>query len=247
MISKFFKKINRSPVVTERLNPLMFSDFTAYENEICDFVQPFTMTSKERIITLIRAVNFVLDNNIKGDFVECGVWKGGSSMAIARILKDRGVIDRTLYLYDTFDGMVPPGELDRQFDGKSAASLLNTQMKEDSIVWAYSPEAEVMSNLSNIGLSPTQIKLIKGDVCETLLQDVPNVISLLRLDTDWYESTRAEMEILFPRVAAGGFIIVDDYGHWEGCKKAVDEYLQQIGIPYFMNRIDYTGRLIIKQ
>jgi hypothetical protein len=85
--------------------------------------------------------------------------------------------------------------------------------------------------------------LIAGKVEETLPEHAPESIALLRLDTDWYESTRHELEHLFPRVVAGGVLLLDDYGHWKGSRKAVDEYFAAQGITMLLNRVDYTGRL----
>ena len=236
------KQLEKSQIT----NDLTYSDLSDYELELYEFVRPYTMTSKERIVSLIRSIQYVIDNNIKGDFVECGVWKGGSSMVVAKILKDRAIEDRKIYLYDTFDGMVAPDDVDKTFDGKSAEILMKDEAKENSLVWAFSPEDEVRSNFSKTGINSNQVKFIKGDVCQTLLKEIPKEISLLRLDTDWYESTKIEMEILFPIVSDYGIVLIDDYGHWEGCKKAIDEYLRKTEKSYFLNRIDYTGRLIIK-
>ena len=104
------------------------------------------------------------------------------------------------------------------------------------------------SNLFSTGYSQSQIHFIKGDVAETLENNsnIPNKISLLRLDTDWYESTKKELEVLFPRLVSGGVCIVDDYGHWNGARKAVDEYLAQLKIFPLIHVTNYTGRVCIK-
>jgi O-methyltransferase len=247
MFNKFLKSKSNERSASQPVNNFEYCDVTDYENQLIAMVTGYTMTSKERIISLIRSVIYILDNNIPGDFVECGVWKGGSAMIIAKILKDRNIINRKLYLYDTFDGMVAPQELDKTFDGQDAAVLMNKQSKSDSFVWAYSPEDEVKRNLAQTEFNSELIFFIKGDVCATLLIQKPSTIALLRLDTDWYESTKAELQILFPLVSKNGIVIIDDYGHWNGCKKAVDKYFSELEQPYFFNRIDYTGRLIVKQ
>lgn len=248
-IIKCIKKSNLSEDVqaTETQNSYLYTDITEYEYSLYEVVRPYTMTSFERIVSLIRATNYIIDNEIKGDFVECGVWRGGSSMVIAKILADRAIKNRKLLLYDTFEGMVEPAEIDKTYDGVLASKLMNEESKEQSVVWAYSPLEEVKSNIAKTGLDTKQVKFVKGDVSETLLNNLPEDISLLRLDTDWYESTKLELEKLFPIVTPNGIIIIDDYGHWEGCRKAVDEYFAKLEEPYFFNRIDYTGRLIIKK
>lgn len=231
---------------SEKQNDYLYTDITKYEFELFNLVQPYTMTSLERVISLIRATNYILDKSIKGDFVECGVWRGGSAMIIAKILVDRQIRDRKILLYDTFDGMVEPADVDKTYNGIPARKLMKEESKQQSVVWAYSPLEEVKSNIEKTGLDLKQVKFIQGDVSQTLLSNVPHEISLLRLDTDWYESTKLELEILFPKVTQNGLIIIDDYGHWEGCKMAVDEFFSKLDEPYFLNRIDYTGRLIIK-
>ena len=202
------------------------------------------MTSPERIFALIEAVAYVCENNIPGDFVECGVWKGGSSAAIAKTLVHLGQTQRTLWMYDTFDGMSAPTDSDVDFLGQTADTLLDQQDVTDATsVWCRSPLEEVQQTMTQTGYPMECIRFIKGKVEETLPQHAPQCVSLLRLDTDWYESTRCELEILFPCLEAGGVLIIDDYGHWQGCRKAVDEYFQQQKIAMMLNRIDYTGRI----
>jgi O-methyltransferase len=190
----------------------------------------------------------VVRNKVPGDFVECGVWKGGSAMLIARILHQAGIKDRKIYLYDTYEGMSDPSEADADFKGKSASSLLNTASKEDQAsVWCYAPYEEVFNNMVKTGIDPENIVMVKGKVEETIPAAMPeSAIALLRLDTDWYESTLHELNHLFPQLSPGGVLIVDDYGHWQGCRKAVDEYFEKNNINFLLNRIDYTGRVGVK-
>lgn len=221
-----------------------FPDALPWQLQIIDDVMPFTMTSPERIFALINAVVYVCDNNIAGDFVECGVWKGGSSAAIANTLMHLNVTDRRLWMYDTFEGMSQPTQSDIDFQGHTADQLLQQQdIAESASVWCRSPIDEVKSTMEATGYPMSHIKFVQGRVEETLLQHSPSNVSLLRLDTDWYESTKCELEVLFPRLSAGGTLIIDDYGHWQGCRKAVDEYFAANNIAMLLNRIDYTGRI----
>lgn len=207
-------------------------------------VTPFTLTSPERIFALCEAIRYIVTNRIPGDIVECGVWKGGSMMAVARTLIQLGDTTRNLYLFDTFDGMATPSEKDISLTGASASTLLKYSDKEDKAsVWCYSPLEEVQKVIGNVGYSNDKIHFIKGKVEETLPAQAPQTIALLRLDTDWYESTRHELVHLFPRLSPGGVIIIDDYGHWKGARQAVDEYIQENNIKILLNRIDYTGRI----
>ena len=114
-------------------------------------------------------------------------------------------------------------------------------------MWAYASLNEVKNNMIKTGYTVDNIKYIIGKVEDTLKAgNIPEKVSLLRLDTDWYESTKIELEILFPRLVKGGVLIIDDYGHFEGARKAVDEYFSQLSDNYFMHRIDYSARIIIK-
>ena len=210
-------------------------------------VRPFTMTSPERLFTLYQSIKYVVENNIPGDFVECGVWKGGSSMMIAKTLQLLGVTDRSLWMYDTYEGMSEPTAEDRDFAGKTATELLKASDKADAnSVWCFSSMEEVQHNLTLTGYPMSRISFIKGKVEESIPGATPQSIALLRLDTDWYSSTMHELEHLYPLLSNSGVLIIDDFGHWEGAKKAVLEYFSQQGRMPLINRIDDTGRIILK-
>lgn len=224
------------------------SDFEPFHLEIWAKVQPYTMTSAERIFGLIEAVRYIERAQINGAVVECGVWKGGSMLAVAETLNRGQRSSRDLYLYDTFEGMPPPGEKDVDFENRKAADMLaaNTE-KENNPVWAYSTLTEVKKTMSLSTYPASRVHYVQGKVEETIPKTLPDSIALLRLDTDWYESTRHELIHLFPRLQRGGVLIIDDYGFWKGARKAVDEYFDQNGIPMLLNRLDETGRIAIKQ
>lgn len=215
-------------------------------------VKPFTMTSNERIYALYRAVQYVIKSGISGDFVECGVWKGGSAMTIALSLLDMGVKNRKIYLYDTFEGMTSPSEKDYKIsDGtstnaQSTKDMWDQNRKNDHNAWCFSPLGEVRQNMMSTGYPLENVILVKGKVEETIPGVTPKNIALLRLDTDWYESTKHELLHFFPILAKNGVLIIDDYGYWAGSKKATDEYLSANHIPILLNRIDDTGRIGIK-
>ena len=224
------------------------ADFEPFHKEIIEKVRPFTMTSAERLYALIEAVKYVVKNDIPGSIVECGVWKGGSMMAVAETLRKLGVTDRQLFLYDTFAGMTPPTEEDKAHDEQTAAELLvkDANKKEESVVWAYSTIEEVKENIGRVDYPRNNIHFIEGDILQTVPGADPGAIALLRLDTDWYESTKHEMEHLYPKLNQSGVLIIDDYGFWKGSRKAVDEYLEAHQIKILLNRIDDTGRAAIK-
>jgi len=222
---------------------------TSKEMEIYELVKGYTMTGTERIFVLLKAVQYIVKNNILGDFVECGVWRGGSSMAMAHMLIELSSVNRSLYLFDTFSGMTEPNESDIEIKtGQKANFLLKKTPKEDgSNVWCIAGQDAVHRNMQSTGYPENRVKLVKGDILQTLQSNVPESISLLRLDTDWYESTKHELEILFPRLVTGGICIIDDYGHWAGSKKAVDEYFKKNNLNLLMLPIDDSGRIFIKR
>ncbi len=206
-----------------------------------------TMTSCERAYALYQAVRYLTDAGIDGAFVECGVWKGGSVMIMAETLRLIGAAPRDLVLYDTFDGMTQPGERDIALTGESAASLLATADPDDpASIWCKTSLEEVRRTVASTGYPMERVHFVPGPVEETLPAAAPETIALLRLDTDWYDSTRHELVHLFPRLRPGGVLIIDDYGHWSGAKQAVDEYFSSTGLHILLNRIDYTGRIGIK-
>ena len=220
------------------------ADFDAHIVEIANKVHPFTMTSPERLFALCNTVAYVTSAKIAGDIVECGVWKGGSMMAAALSLLRLNDVSRELFLFDTFEGLPRPGAEDVSIAGVSAVDEFNAQPQRGELSeWCFAPIEEVRKNVLSTGYDEKKIHFIKGKVEETIPAQAPQTIALLRLDTDWYESTRHEMIHLFPRIAPGGVIIIDDYGYWKGARKAVDEYLNKHKIPILLNRIDGTGRI----
>jgi hypothetical protein len=223
------------------------ADIPARDREVLERVTPYTMTSRERQAALVEAVRYVVQRGLDGCFVECGVWRGGSSMAMALTLMQEGVTSRNLYLFDTFEGMTPPSEVDRTPDGVTAQTHLDLDTKREGY-WCVADREDVAANMRSTGYPEARVHLVKGPVEQTIpAQMPPEPISLLRLDTDWYESTRHELEHLFPRLCQGGVLIIDDYGHWEGARKAVDEYFAAHGQRFLFHRVDYTARLLIKQ
>jgi len=208
-------------------------------------VQPYTMTSTERIFALCQAVRYISRFNVPGAVVECGVWRGGSMMAAARTLLEGGDNRRDLYMFDTFEGMSAPQAVDRDIGGHAAADMLAVEDRETSTVWAYAALEEVKANVASTGYDKDRLHFVKGMVEETIPHQAPEQIALLRLDTDWYQSTRHELEHLVDRVSPNGVLIIDDYGHWQGARRAVDEFIAATDRPVLLNRIDYTGRIAV--
>lgn len=223
-------------------------DFDARAAAIVQKAMPFTMTTPERTFALIEAVRYVVAEEIPGPIVECGVAEGGSSLAAALTLMDLVRTDRDLFLYDTFQGMPRPTDRDIDFGGwRGRDGFEGQRTGEDSSSWIAVPEDHVRKVMARSGYPMDKIHLIKGKVEETLPSHAPDTIAILRLDTDWYESTKHELEHLYPRLAPGGVLIVDDYGHWKGSREATDEYLASLPRPRpFLARVDYSARIATK-
>lgn len=250
MIKEFIRKqfIKRGYDIVKINNSRQWPiDFDLDHKRIIEKVSPYTMTSPERIFGLIEAVKHLVKNNIQGDIVECGVWKGGSMLAVAETLVEKNEMHRELYLYDTYEGMSTPTEHDVNYTEEKAKDLLSIdQNKEENVVWAYSALNTVKQTMALSLYPENKIHYIKGKVEDTIPSVLPQKISLLRLDTDWYESTKHELTHLYPRLVTGGVLIIDDYGFWKGARKAVDEYILENKIQILLNRLDDTGRIAVK-
>jgi hypothetical protein len=216
-------------------------------------VRPYTMTNELRIRALLEGVDYVVRAGVEGAFAECGVWLGGSVLAMILRLQQHGVGDRDIFLYDTFEGMTQPGEHDLSDYDEPALDTWKRADSESRRPWDFFFKPELFNldavrrTLLASGYPASRIHLVKGPVEQTIPAQAPESLALLRLDTDWYESTRHEMQHLYPRIAGGGVLIVDDYGHWQGCRRAVDEYFGSgQARPVLLNRIDYTARIAVK-
>jgi len=255
MIKKIIKKIlnhfNLELKTKHNPNVLTFdnSNIVKFENlyRICK--KESLNISKERFLTLYQSINYVFKNDIQGDFVECGIFKGGSSMMMAHMLAEQfqSQKNQKIWMYDTFEGMANASKYDENIDNQKAFIELDRIKKKENLndIWAYSSLDYVKNNLKKTNIDEDKLIYIKGLVEETLYKRKPKEIALLRLDTDFYESTKSELEILYPLLQKGGILIIDDYGHWKGCKKAVDEYfLNKKDI--FFQQIDYSGIVGVK-
>ncbi|WP_432093230.1 TylF/MycF/NovP-related O-methyltransferase [Streptomyces sp. bgisy100] len=207
-------------------------------------VRPYTMTSPERLNALVLATRYVSRHGLPGAVVECGVWRGGSMQAVARTLVSIGDTSRDLYLFDTFEGMPPPTEKDRRRDGEMASDLLSRRSK-DHPIWAVATLEDVQEGMAQIPYPEDRVHYVPGRVEDTIPAGAPEEIAVLRLDTDWYASTRHELEYLYPRLVSGGVLLIDDYGWWQGSREAVDEFLEKTGARLLLLRMD-EGRIAVK-
>lgn len=239
MLDRFGYEIRRQEIV-----PRGASDA---ERDLVLAVKPYTMTDAPRILGLRDAVRYVIEHDIPGSIVECGVWRGGSMMSVALTLLELGVTDRDLYLFDTYEGMTEPTEEDRAEDGRHANEIWEQRSGGAPMsAWCRAGLKEVQKNMRTTGYPEERMHFVPGDVANTIPEEAPEQIALLRLDIDWYESTRHTMEHLYPCVPTRGILLLDDYGHWVGAKKAVDEYFEANGPAPYMARLDYAARVIVK-
>jgi O-methyltransferase len=220
-------------------DPLRYADLSPERHALFDRVRPYTQTSRERVTALADAVEYVIRAGVPGDLVECGVWRGGSSMAVALTLLRLGAPDRRLWLYDTFGEMPTPGQHDADYAGREVKGHEVTMLGDTGISLP-----EVAGAMRSTGYPERYVRCVPGRVEETIPACAPAEIALLRLDTDWYESTRHELVHLYPRLATGGVVLIDDYGHYAGARRAVDEYFATD--PILLARIDYTCRVAVK-
>ncbi len=243
-LDKMGLTVMRSSSIGRQL-PIEASDT---DRSIIERVRPFTMTSDERIWSLLQAVRYIAERPVAGDIVECGVWRGGSMMAAALQLQAISAPPRTLWLYDTYTGMTPPTAEDKEsVSGTTARALLETtEVGDGNNVWCVADEQDVRQNMNATGYPVEKMHFIKGDVAVTLTEQLPEQIALLRLDTDWYASTKAELEHLYARLVPGGICILDDYGHWQGARQAVDEFFTMNPPRPLMTPIDFSGRIFFK-
>jgi hypothetical protein len=220
------------------------------ENKIIDYVRAnnLSMCTTLNLQQTAIACKYIALNKIPGDFVECGVFKGGNALIAAKIF-DMYKINKKVYLFDTFTGMTKPTKYDLRTSDKALmlTKYLSLQQK-DYTDWAYASIEEVKENFKKVHLLKDNVVFVKGEVEKTLdlSINIPNVISFLRLDTDWYESTKKELNILYDKLVAGGILVIDDYGHFNGARKAVDEYFKKHSPAPFLSLIDNGARIGVK-
>ena len=185
--------------------------------------------------------------------MECGVWKGGNLILFKKMIEKLKIKDKKIYAFDTFEGMSEPTDKEScHAEGKKggfkAEYYMRTQKQDINIdnIHGYAPIEMVKHNFKNNTSDINDLFLVKGKVEDTLKipSNIPEKISILRLDTDWYESTKIELEVLYPRLVKNGVLIIDDYGEWSGSRKATNEYFKDKKVAMF--KIDRAARLIFK-
>lgn len=202
-------------------------------SRIYRIIRPYTMVSNSRLRGLYRAVRYVVSNSIPGDIVECGVARGGSAALMGITLKRLGA-NRTLWVYDNFEGLPEPTENDP--DWEIAKNYVGTCQGDLEEVTSLFDKLDILS----------KCKIVKGLFQDTLPSSDVACIAVLHIDGDWYDSVMACLEHLYKRVSPGGLIQIDDYGFWAGARKAVDEFIDKHCIEAKLKFLDYDGRQMIK-
>jgi len=236
MVNIFKRLIKRKTFKKEKA-------LTQEEYEIIKLGMQYSMASWERLYANINSIKYLVNSQIEGAIVECGVWRGGSMLTMLETLKHYSVINRDIYLYDTFTGMSTPSKEDGIFAHEKFKEL---QTGEDKSNWCCADLNDVKSTINLSEYPNEKLHYVKGKIEDTVPGTIPDEISLLRLDMDWYSPTIHALTYLYPKVQSGGVIILDDYGHWDGCKQAVDRFVEENDVNLLLNRIDYTGRIAIK-
>jgi hypothetical protein len=225
-----------------------FRDLEPRFQESYERCTAYTMTSVERLYSLHKCVEYLVDASIAGDLAECGIWRGGSCMMMAQTLLASGDRDRRILMYDTYEGHPQPDpERDIDLWGNSGYEEWRRQTSEGQVKgWGFASLQEVRENMQTTGYPDDKLEYIKGMVEETVPVHIPDRLALLRLDTDWYESTQVALVYLYPKLVTGGVLIIDDYGHYRGQRQAVDEYFAAAGNRPLLHRIDYSCRVAVK-
>ena len=196
-------------------------------------VRPYTMSTHARLRGLYTAVQQVASDKIPGDVVECGTARGGSAALLGMAIREAGY-PRTLWVFDTFEGIPPPTFADPDHD---IAALYTGHFRGEI--------DQVRDLFKRIGILDHS-RLVKGLFQDTIPHCDVGPIAVLHLDGDWYESVKVCLDHLYERVTPGGVIQIDDYGHWEGARKAVDEFLAERRLSVSLRYLDYTGRQFTK-
>lgn len=246
-INKVLSRFGYSIVKPENWRPKNNFERLNLPAEVEHHVRNNSMLSEIRLKNIVDISSYLLQNNIYGDFVECGVWKGGSVALMAYIMKEQDK-KRMLHLFDAFDDICEP---DANVDGERAIELVggkeNAQGRLQAVKGVYDykgghgNDVEAYTLITEkIDYDKKFVKVHKGWFQDTLpmAKNEIDKIALLRLDGDWYSSTKVCLENLYDKVVNNGIIIIDDYGAYEGCKKAVDEFLNERNLTPFMINVD---------
>lgn len=264
-MKKTMKKITRSLgfelTKISRENPFEDYDYGAEAYQALSINKENSMMPEVNLITLYEQAVYCEKFDVAGDFVECGVWKGGAVGMMAMANLTHGKKRRKLHLFDAFDDICEPDPL---LDGEKAMSDVkrlsdkeSSEIKGDikaiegiyDSMGGHGTMDECNELLSDkIGYDENYILYHKGWFQHTIEKESKNIekIAILRLDGDWYDSIKIPLTFLYDKVEKGGLIVIDDYGYYEGCTKAVDEFLGARSIKTFLSYSNYGCRYFVK-
>ena len=188
----------------------------------------FTMAGHYRLDNVRMCVEDVLEKQVPGDFIETGVWRGGTTIFMRALLQAYGVKNRKVWVADSFEGLPAPKNKD---DGQDLSDVQELKISLE----------QVQANFAEFDLLDDQVKFLKGWFCDTLPHAPIDKLAILRLDGDMYSSTMDALQALFDKVSPGGYVIVDDYYSWESCKAAVTDFLKERSLSPEITKIDWTG------
>lgn len=191
-----------------------------------------TMVGIKRLDNLHYCIEDILRNNVPGDLIETGVWRGGTTIFMRAVLKAYGIMNRCVWVADSFEGLPPPN---------ADAYPLDAGDRLHEYAELAVSLAEVKSNFKRYGLLDDKVRFLKGWFRESLPTAPIDQLAVLRLDGDMYESTRDALVHLYPKVSVGGYVIVDDYGAISACRHAVHDYRHAERIDEEIHPIDWTG------
>ncbi len=223
------------PDIDKQRNPADFPDIQEpFFWETLERCKPYSLLGAEAFYNVFCAVEYIARCAIPGDIVECGVFLGGTVLAIGEFARHFGLSDRQFYLYDTFDGF-PKGVSEVDLHGKTVNFRSGASFLE-----------QTRSVVAQSAYPQDKFHFIAGPVEETLLEFRPERVALLRLDTDYFQSTRVELERLYPSLSPGGVLIVDDYGCFQGARRATDKFFEEHRPRMLLFRINFSVRSGIK-
>jgi len=241
-IRNFFRIIKKPFIKKEDFWKNNIPEIDEENKNLIEFIGEYSLTPLIRRWTLIKSLHYINKKKIIGDIVECGIWRGGN-LFLAKKIQDKYYkeIKRKFYGFDTFEGMPEPST----HDGVKVNEIYQN-FKNKNEPWTKASLDDVKNFSKKLFLDIDEFNFIKGKVEDTLKdkKNLPNKISLLRLDTDLYESTKIELNILYPLLVEKGILIIDDYGDFQGCRKAVDEYFSDKNV--LMISVDKSCRVIVK-
>jgi hypothetical protein len=188
----------------------------------------YSMAGHRRLENVQFCMEDVLKNQVPGDFIETGAWRGGTTIFMRAILKVHGVTDRKVWVADSFEGLPVPKDENDGWD-LSQVDYLKVSLEQ------------VRANFEKFGLLDNQVEFLKGWFCDTLPKAPIEKLAILRLDGDMYSSTMDSLQNLYPKVSEGGYVIVDDYYSWPACQQAVTDFLTQHSIKCEIKAIDRDG------